>query len=72
MRTLDLARPCALVESLRVALLDDMERGVDEDLDERKPALLVQLACGIAVRAVRRDERSQADRRRIREELRDL
>ena len=41
MRTLDLARSCALVESLRVALLDNMERGVDEDLDERKPALLV-------------------------------
>ena len=71
-RTLDLARARLLVEALRIALLDDAEGRVDEDLDERQPRLLVQLARDRAVCAVRRDERGEGDAARVREELRDL
>ena len=70
--TLNLSRPRLLVKTLGVALLDDAEGRVDEDLDERQPRLLVQLARDRAVRAVRRDERGQGDAARVREELRDL
>ena len=71
-RTLDLARSCLLVESLRVALLNDGERRVDEDLDEREPCLLVQFARDGTVCPVWADEGGQADARGVREELRDL
>lgn len=52
-RTLDLARTRLLVEALGVALLDDAEGRIDEDLDECDACLLVQLACDCAVRPVR-------------------
>lgn len=71
-RTIDLARAGLLVEALGVALLDDVEGRVDEDLDERKARLLVQLARDGAVGAVGRDERGERDAARVREELRDL
>ena len=72
MLTLDLAGAGLLVEPLGVALLDDGERRVDEDLYEREAALRVQRARDGAVGAVRRDERGERDARRVREELRDL
>lgn len=71
-RTLDLARTRLLVEALGVALLDDAEGRVDEDLDEREARLLVQFASDRAIRAVWRDERGEGDAARVREELRDL
>jgi hypothetical protein len=51
-----------LVQTLRVALLSDLDRNIDIDLDERKPRLLtgsgnlMQLARSVTVRSVGRDE----------------
>lgn len=71
---LDLAGARLLVQALRVALLDDGDRRVDEDLDEGKGrvVLRVQLARQLAVRNVRRDEGRQSERARGREQERDL
>ena len=71
-RTLDLASAGALVETLRVALLHDGERGVDENLDEGEVGFLVRLAGRVAVCAVGGDERGDRDARCVREQLRDL
>ena len=70
--TLDLARPCLLVEALGVTLLDNVEGRIDEDFDERETGLLVQLARDGAVGAVWRDERGEGHAGSAREELRDL
>src|SRR3954454_21696256 len=64
---LDLAAPRLRVEPLRVALLAQLERRVDEDLDERQPRALVDLARESAVRPVRTDERNQHDGPGVRE-----
>ena len=48
-RTLDLAGPGFLVETLDVTRLAHLQRRVDKTLDERKPRLLVQLARHLAV-----------------------
>jgi hypothetical protein len=71
---LDLARPGLLVQSLRVALLDDRDGGVDKDLDEGEGRVVlgVQLAGQLAVRNVRRDEGGQGERARRGKEERDL
>ena len=68
----DTTLPILLVQALRITLLDDAERRIDEDLDERKARLLVQLSRDRAVRPVRRDERGKGDAARVREELGDL
>ena len=67
---LDLARPRLLVEALRVALLDDVERRVDEDLEELAGA--DQLARHPPLRAERRDEGDEHDQPGVDEELRRL
>ncbi len=53
---LDLAGPRFLVELLRVPLLANFQRRIDEDLDEIVAALQCDLAGAAAVRAVGRDE----------------
>ena len=50
---LDLAGARLFVEALRVALLADFERRVDEDFDEIAPAFERDLAGAVAVGAVR-------------------
>ena len=67
---LDLAGARLLVEPLHVALLADLDRAVDEDLDE--VARLHDRAHLIAVGAVRRDEGRQRHDAGVGEELRDL
>lgn len=71
-RTFNLASAGLLVEALGVARLDDVQRAVDEDLDEADVRLLVQLARELAVGDVRRDEGCDGDARGVCEELRDL
>lgn len=70
--TFDLSCTGLLVETLGVALLDDVEGRVDKDLDEAQPGLFVELTGDGAVCAVRRDERCQRDACGVREELRYL
>src|SRR5829696_10092902 len=53
------ARP--RVEALRVALLADLDRGVDVDLDERQPGRRVQVARERAVVVRGGDERRDRD-----------
>lgn len=71
-RTSDLAGARLLVQALGVALLDDLQGRVDEDLHEAEARLRMELARERAVRAVRRDERGHGDAARVRKELRDL
>lgn len=70
--TFNLSCTGLLVETLGVALLDDVEGRVDKDLDEAQPRLFVELTRDGAVCTVRRDERCQRDARGVRKELRDL
>ena len=56
------------VQPLRVARLDNVERHVEEHLEERQPAPLVHRARRVAVLAVRRDERDDRDHARLVEE----
>src|SRR5690606_16677003 len=58
-----------LVETLGVALLDDLERAVDEDLDERGLAARADL---VADRRVRRDRRGDRDDAVARQHVRDV
>jgi len=74
---LDLPRARLLVEPLRVALLGDLDRDVDVDLDEGDGLVAlgdgaVQVARDLAVGEVRRDEGRQGCGRGVGEELRDL
>lgn len=71
---LDLARARLLVQALGVALLDDRDGSVDEDLDEGEGRVVlgVQLARKLAVRNVRRDEGRQGEGARGGEEEGDL
>ena len=74
---LDLARARLLVEPLRVALLGDLDRDVDVDLDEGDGRVAlrdgaVQVARDLAVGEVRRDEGRQGRSRGVGEQLRDL
>jgi hypothetical protein len=59
--TFDLARPCFLVEALWVTLLDNRERRIDENLDEAKAGLLMQLTSNGTVGAVWRDKGCSRD-----------
>jgi hypothetical protein len=67
---LDLAGARLLVEALHVALLADLDRAVDEDLDEI--AGLHERAHLVAVGPIRRDEGRDGDDAGVGEELRDL
>ena len=58
---LQLARAGARVEALRVALLGDLDRRVDVDLQERQPGRVVQLARERAVVVRGGDERGDRD-----------
>src|SRR5690349_11967934 len=66
---LDLSRTRLLVEALHVALLADLERALDEHLDE---VLGHERANLVAVGAVRGDERRDRHHAGLGEELRDL
>ena len=69
-KSVELAAARLAVEALRVALLGDRERGVDEDLDEL--AGLEQAARQLALAAERRDERDQHDQAGVDHQPRDL
>lgn len=69
-RTLDFARPRLLVQSLRISLLNDLQRRIHKHLDKWDARLCVDLPRKIAVLAVRRDERGDGHTRRIGEQLR--
>lgn len=75
---LDLARTSLLVKTLGIALLGNLERHVDKDLDKGDGLVAVLLRLGvqltskIAVGAVRRDEGGDCDGGGVGEELRDL
>lgn len=73
-KLLDLARARLLVQALGIALLGDLERHVDKDLDKGNGLVAVlrlgvQLAGEIAVGAVRRDEGGDGDGGRVGEQL---
>ena len=71
-RTFDLPRPRLLVQPFRVPCFHDLQRRVDVHLHEVQPSLLVQLARGLPVCAVRRDEGGYAYAGRVGEEFRHL
>ena len=62
---LQLAGAGARVQALRVALLGDLDRRVDVDLEERQPRRLVQLARERAVVVRGGDERGDRDHARV-------
>jgi len=68
----DFSRSGLFVQALGVALLNHMKRGIDENLDETKAALLVDFAGDGAISTVRRYEGGHRDTARIREQLRNL
>src|SRR3954454_19852425 len=57
----DLAGASAGVQALRVALLAELQRRVDEDLEEVDADLLVDGPRGVAVRRIRADQRDDGD-----------
>ncbi len=61
-----------LVQALRVARFDDVDRDIHEDLHEGDARLGVALARRVAVLAVRRDQRDHSHEPSLREELRHL
>lgn len=63
--TLDLSCAGPLVQALGVAGFDDVQRCVDEDLDESEAGLFVQLASDGTVGTVWRNERGQGNAARV-------
>lgn len=70
--TLDLPRPRLLIQPLRIPLLHHTQRRIHKHLDkrDRRVMRLVQLSRELSVRDVGRDEGSQGDTCRCREEQR--
>merc|ERR1719215_813240 len=59
--TLDLALPSLLVQPLRVAPFNDVQRSINEHLQKRKICLLVHFASIFAVGRIWRDEAGDDD-----------
>jgi hypothetical protein len=71
-RTFDFAGSCLFIEPFRIALLHNFKGRIDEDFNKVETCILVDLASKRPIGTIRRDECSQRDTRRIREQARNL
>jgi hypothetical protein len=68
-RTFDLPSPSLSVQSLGITPFRNLQRRVDENLDECQTRLFVQLSNGCPIRDVRGDEGRDRDGTSVREQL---